>query len=145
MISTPNLWSSLKLCIHTRNVQSSAWLVKTALSRSGTCPLNIYLSMSRRVDRNAHTNSCLDAILNHSHRWKSMSFRLPSPALRKLSNVTYALPLLQTLNVWDCSPDFNGALKSHLSFAACALAYHPMFQFDRMYHQHLWIQSYHPY
>jgi hypothetical protein len=110
-ISTPNLWSSLDLNIHGKNVQSSSWLLNTALSRSGACPLTIILGMGMGKEGDEHFDSCLDAILNHSHRWKSMFFRLPSLAL-KLSTVRFkhALPVLEMLDICEQSSQSNVVL-----------------------------------
>lgn len=103
-ILTPDLWSSLSLQFRWNNFKFNSKLkldfVTTALSRSGARPLTINLLFNCINDYwDEHTDSCLDAILNHSRRWKSMNFELPWRALQKLSVVKHATPLLETLGL----------------------------------------------
>ena len=97
-ISTPKLWASLRLCTYRNNAQSRAWLVNTALSRSGACPCLREPRLTTIDD-----DASWDAIVNHSRRWKSLCFQLTSGGLPKLSAIKNALPLLETLDIWDKS------------------------------------------
>lgn len=111
-ISTPNLWSSLNLHLRPNNAKFKPDLANTALSRSGACPLTIDLIFTGDDydwdgDWDEHAESCLDSVLNHSRRWKSMYFQLPQCALQKLSVVKYALPLLERLCIRPTSPPFD--------------------------------------
>jgi hypothetical protein len=109
VVSTPKLWSSLSLYINRGNVQSSTWLLNIALCKSAACPLTIYLTITSGVGGRGDVNSCFDVIFNHSRRWKSVCFDLPSRMLRKLSAVKHALPMIEALDMWD-DPDDPGVV-----------------------------------
>lgn len=82
-------------------MRSVTWLTNTALMRSGARSLTVDLTMISHatIGWKEYANLCLDPILNHSHRWKSVNFQLSSHALRKLSIVKDALPALETLKI----------------------------------------------
>lgn len=115
VISTPHLWSSLNVRLRGNNATFMSSLVSTVLSRSGACPLSIdfvFIGGGYGWDERwgNHANSCFDAILNHSCRWKSIYFELPSCALQKLSVVRHALPLLEKLGIRATFPPFDTTL-----------------------------------
>ena len=56
------------------------------------------------------SSSRLDAVLNHSRRWKSVSFRFPLSGLRKLSSVKGMLPLLEKLDIYADCESFKGVV-----------------------------------
>ena len=106
--ATPSLWSSLQISCYPK---VKAEMADTALSRSGASPLDItfrFHSASTHWDERA--NSCLDAVLNHSRRWKSVYFILSSAGLQKLSSVKGMLPLLEKLDIPADYKSFNGVL-----------------------------------
>jgi len=73
-------------------------LVSSWLSRSGVCPLTVYLFWEEPPFGSAHP--VLDALMEHSERWEVMFFYLPYAAFKySLSRVRNRLPLLRELSL----------------------------------------------
>ena len=69
----PTLWSSL--AIHRPNL-SQVQQVRVWLERSGSCPLNLFISHAVDGDATQHaaTRDILALFVKHSHRWRSIGF-----------------------------------------------------------------------
>ena len=72
-LSMPTLWSSL--AIHRPNL-SQVQQVRVWLERSGSCPLNLFISHAVDGDATQHaaTRDILALFVKHSHRWRSIGF-----------------------------------------------------------------------
>ncbi|RDB21853.1 hypothetical protein Hypma_010866 [Hypsizygus marmoreus] len=101
-IGTQILWSRLSLNIKP-NAAHQASLVSTWLTRSGACPLQIYIMWEQRPFYPSHP--VLDLLAQHSHRWRNMFFFLPFEAYESLSSIRGNLPILSELSLGtDCHP-----------------------------------------
>jgi len=72
-LSMPTLWSSL--AIHRPNL-SHVPVVRVWLERSGSCPLNLFISHGVDGDVTQHvaTQDILALFVKYSHRWRSIGF-----------------------------------------------------------------------
>lgn len=95
-ISTPRLWSRLFLQLATP-ADSQVDLVKTWLTRSGGCPLTIYVFWEEPPFLPSHP--VLNALMEQSVRWQVVFCYLPSVAFPSLSRVRNRLPLLTELSL----------------------------------------------
>jgi hypothetical protein len=93
---TQNLWARLYLNINPNSTHQTS-LVSTWLSRSGTCPLQIYLIWHTPPFLPSHP--VLDALVEHSHRWRNMYIYIPFAAYRSLSPIKGNLPILNELSL----------------------------------------------
>jgi hypothetical protein len=72
-------------------------MVQTWLTRSGACPLTIYVLWEDSTS--SFTHPVLDVLLEHCTRWQTMYLYLPSPAFRSFSCIRNRLPMLTGLSL----------------------------------------------
>ncbi|EAU83528.1 hypothetical protein CC1G_04784 [Coprinopsis cinerea okayama7 len=95
-LATPRLWSRLYLQFTSTSFNLTE-LVQTWLTRSGGCPLTIYVFWEEPPFTPSHP--VLDALTAHSERWQSMFFYMPYHAFKSLAPIRKRLPLLTTLSL----------------------------------------------
>lgn len=95
-INTQSLWSRLFINIQP-NSEHQTTLASTWLSRSGACPLQIYIIWQTPPFLDSHP--VLDIIIQHSYHWRSMFIYLPFTAFSSLHPVRGNLPLLNELSL----------------------------------------------
>lgn len=100
-IGTRSLWSRLYLNIKP-NARHQTSIVSTWLTRSGTCPLSIYVMWNDPPYFSTH--AILDILVQHSHQWRSMYFFLPLSAYAALFPARGKLPSLQELSLGTHEP-----------------------------------------
>ncbi|KAG6852888.1 hypothetical protein C0991_008373 [Blastosporella zonata] len=100
-IGTRSLWSRLYLNIKP-NAKHQATLLSTWLTRSGTCPLHIYIMWNDPPYFPSH--AILDILVQHSHHWGSMYFFLPLSAYTALFPARGNFPSLTELSLGTHEP-----------------------------------------
>lgn len=80
------------------------------LLSSGAWPLIIKFGLYMNACWDEHANSCLDALITHSHRWKSATLQLSSGGLQKPAVVKHILPFLERLDIRETDSDFDAVL-----------------------------------
>jgi hypothetical protein len=93
---TQNLWSRLFLNINPNSTHQTT-LVSTWLTRSGTCPLQIYIIWQSPPFLSSHP--VLDVLVQYSHHWKNMFIYIPFAAYHSLSPIRGNLPMLSELSL----------------------------------------------
>ena len=114
-LSTPRLWASIALTIRPKYLKSDVLLVKTWLTRAGTCPLSIALGSRGTYVNNMR--SLMKVFLLHCERWYDVRLSLPLSVLGSLSPARNRLPNLQklciddsfdeTVGVFECAPQLR--------------------------------------
>lgn len=95
-LSTPRLWSSIRLDLTPRSLRRSVGLVKMYMDRSKHCPL--YLNFQCRSG-SLDCKPMLDIVIPHSARWQNINFRLPMMAHAALAPVRESLSSLQSIEL----------------------------------------------
>ncbi|KAF4622614.1 hypothetical protein D9613_009216 [Agrocybe pediades] len=100
-IDTHRLWSRLSIQLTSATSESLTALVDTWFSRSGECPLTVYVFWEGLQDDSPFQDShpVLDRLMAHSERWKVMFFYLPFRAFKSFASVRNRLPLLTDLSL----------------------------------------------
>ncbi|KAH9475323.1 hypothetical protein JR316_0012434 [Psilocybe cubensis] len=96
-ISNPILWSRLSIQLSGAASKSMTAIVDTWLTRSGKCPLTIYVFWEEPPFSDNHI--VLEKLMAHSERWKTMFFYLPYRAFKSFSSVRNRLPMLTELSL----------------------------------------------
>ncbi|KAJ7609145.1 hypothetical protein FB45DRAFT_1067149 [Roridomyces roridus] len=106
-LSTPSLWSTLRIYGHAPGSKHSAML-QTQLRRSGTLNLNIYFWGYEEAD-SAVQLKLFDLLSKHSARWEALSIQLSSALVPRLAQLRGRLPSLRRLWLqWDGKKSHNG-------------------------------------
>jgi hypothetical protein len=95
-INTQSLWSRLFINIQP-NYEHQTTLTSTWLSRSGACPLQIYIIWQTPPFLDSHP--VLDILVQHSRHWQNMFIYLPFAAFSSLFPIRGNLPLLNELSL----------------------------------------------
>ncbi|KAJ7253527.1 hypothetical protein C8J57DRAFT_1348365 [Mycena rebaudengoi] len=80
-LSTPRLWARLHIVAPPSDshlVQTVRDMVDTWLSRSGTLPLSISLTLSKTASQETDVSDLFQTLIRHSLRWKHLRISLPS-------------------------------------------------------------------
>ncbi|KAF8221347.1 hypothetical protein L208DRAFT_1415205 [Tricholoma matsutake] len=93
---TQNLWSRLFLNINPNSTHQTT-LASTWLTRSGTCPLQIYIIWQTPPFLPSHP--VLDVLVEYSHHWRNMFIYIPFAAYHSLSSIRGNLPILSELSL----------------------------------------------
>ncbi|PPQ91526.1 hypothetical protein CVT25_008795 [Psilocybe cyanescens] len=96
-INNPLLWSRLSIQLSGAVSKSETAIVDTWLSRSGKCPLTIYVFWEEPPFSDSHI--VLEKLMAHSERWKTMFFYLPYRAFKSFASVRNRLPMLTDLSL----------------------------------------------
>ncbi|KAF9567170.1 hypothetical protein CPC08DRAFT_814372 [Agrocybe pediades] len=97
---TPLLWTTISIAIDNFNKPERVTLVEEWLARSRNLPLNIILHLRRPLDlpQDAYT-PLLKAIAATSHRWRTMSMKLPWDLTQSLCEMAEELPMIHALRM----------------------------------------------
>lgn len=98
-ISTPRLWSRLRININQRSAESQSALVSTWLARSGSCLLMIFLFWEEDESPSFFNHPVLEVLARRSHYWQEMLFYMPLPAFQSLASIEGNLPMLTKLSI----------------------------------------------
>ncbi|KAF8888170.1 hypothetical protein CPB84DRAFT_1826783 [Gymnopilus junonius] len=125
--STPQLWSTVSICLADWIGSSRIELIQEWLDRSKALPLSIYLYDSldgalARAERSqpqdfedycSSITQVSNALNQHSHRWKDLDISIPSPYLALFSNVPQPSTTICSLKIW-ASDFFVRPAKFHM-------------------------------
>jgi hypothetical protein len=100
-LSTPQLWSTIRIGLHKENSHSQAKIVQTWLKRSAMCPLS--LTLEQEVGDGSDSHPVINVIIPHSHRLEYLSISIYGDMIRALSPLKSQLPALKTLDLWVMS------------------------------------------
>ncbi|GLB39864.1 hypothetical protein LshimejAT787_0703740 [Lyophyllum shimeji] len=116
-LSSPRLWSCI--VIHPDTVHSEIGIkilllfAHILLQRSAQTPLFIrfqasdYMNTMERPQFQGHWFALLDALMDHSERWRDVGFHLRTPFLKRLDGVKGHVPLLEKVFLRSSRDDNN--------------------------------------
>ncbi|KAH6904883.1 hypothetical protein BKA70DRAFT_1373287 [Coprinopsis sp. MPI-PUGE-AT-0042] len=103
--ATPRLWSRLSLQFNAppTSTPSLVQLVQAWMTRSGGCPLTVYVFWESPPFTSTHP--VLDVLAAYSSRWAQMFFYMPFSAFKALSFIRGKMPLLTELSLGTVKDD----------------------------------------
>ncbi|PPQ66994.1 hypothetical protein CVT26_009953 [Gymnopilus dilepis] len=122
-LSTPQLWTTLPICLGTPRLLDHLDVIEDWLRRSKAMPLTIYLGDSadeyllverqtREVEAIYHNISRVADILKiHSGRWELLEIRLPGRFFGAFGAISHSSPILRSLSLTRTGPSKGAPTK----------------------------------
>ncbi|KAK0452594.1 hypothetical protein EV421DRAFT_1769873 [Armillaria borealis] len=99
VVSSPELWSHIKITFPGLTVDKPSPLLKTILPLSRQLPLDIRFIFDRDTSSSEAAIEAFSSLLRERHRWRSVSLTLPLDLLEHLRASSGKLPCLESLTV----------------------------------------------
>ena len=131
-VSTPRLWSSMRIWLEKDISDRTMNMFETWLARTHGTLLSIKVVASSSVEEQTVTHPILELILSCCHRWQHFAFVLPIWLTRSLSAVKDKLPCLESLSPhchssWPEHPPFQNTFQNAPRLTSLDLGPYPTF------------------